>query len=88
VVLISQWIGVHQGHNLNFKTKQGNSNIMKNELNFGLSLFPPKQKCEGWIHMVGGPIFVKNNRREQKKDKINVCSILVNYIYIYPSSND
>ncbi len=56
---------------------------MKNELNFGLSLFPPKQKCKRWIHRVGGPIFVKNNPQEQKKDKINVCSVLVNRKIIY-----
>jgi len=27
---------------------------------------------------VGGPILLTNNPREQKKNKVNVCSILIN----------
>jgi hypothetical protein len=37
---------------------------------------------------VGGPIFMTNSPREQKKNKVDVCLILVIKKKINPSSSD
>ncbi len=40
-------------------------------------------------YRVGGPILVTNSPREEKKNKVNVCSILVNRKKNYnPGSSD
>jgi len=76
---IAKIIKIHVAYSLLFeKTFAKVSKKLKIKNSFSTSRFKQERKVgQHFGHKVGRPIFVTNSLREQKKNKVNVCSILI-----------